>query len=232
MIATLGSHSPSLARDEVCRIVIVDDHPVVRRGLADTIDAEPDLSVCAQAWDRESALEAIARERPALVLLDIGLPGETGLTLLKELREQYGDTAPKVLVVSMYDENMFAERAVKAGAAGYISKHEGIGNLLTAIRSVLSGQIYLSPELTERVLRRAAGKASRERLSDVATLSDRELEVFRLLGSGVPTRQIAEMLKVSRKTIEAHREHIKKKLDLKNANELVVRATAWVLDRQ
>jgi DNA-binding NarL/FixJ family response regulator len=207
-----------------CRVLLVDDHPVVRQGLALFIDRESDLTVCGQANDATSALQVIRNSTPDFVVLDISLEGPDGLELLKILRAEY----PKlpVLVLSMHDELLYAERALRAGANGYIMKQEATDRVLTAIRHILGGDVYLSDRLTKRMLQQFVNGSAPPR-DPLAKLSDRELEVYRLIGTGHGTRQIADELHVSTKTIESYQAHIKEKLALRNARELVQHAVEW-----
>jgi DNA-binding NarL/FixJ family response regulator len=207
-----------------CRVLLVDDHPVVRQGLALFIDRESDLTVCGQANDATSALQVIRNSTPDFVVLDISLEGPDGLELLKILRAEY----PKlpVLVLSMHDELLYAERALRAGANGYIMKQEATDRVLTAIRHILGGDVYLSDRFTKRMLQQFVNGSAPPR-DPLAKLSDRELEVYRLIGTGHGTRQIADELHVSTKTIESYQAHIKEKLALRNARELVQHAVEW-----
>jgi DNA-binding NarL/FixJ family response regulator len=211
---------------EVTSVVVVDDHPIVRRGLVDLINAEADLQVCGEAGTRAEALQVVRAKNPQLVLLDICLPGESGLGLVKELAGDY-----RVLVLSMYEELLYAERALSAGALGYVAKYEPVERLLEGIRSVLQGKLYVSKSVADRLLHRIA-RPGPQPDGDVAALSDRELEVFQMIGKGVATRDIAAALHLSPKTVETHRENIKRKLNLKSGSELVVRATAWMLEHK
>ena len=207
-----------------CKVLLVDDHPIVRQGLALFIDREPDLTVCGQADDASSALKAVRNSIPDFVVLDISLDGPDGLELLKAIRAEY----PKlpVLVLSMHDESLYAERALRAGANGYIMKQEATEKVLTAIRQILGGDVYLSDRLTKRMLQQFAN-GSVSPCDPLSKLSDRELEVYRLIGTGHGTRQIADELHVSAKTIESYQAHIKEKLSLRNARELVQNAVEW-----
>ncbi|MEX0819582.1 MAG: response regulator transcription factor, partial [Pirellulaceae bacterium] len=209
------------------RILIVDDHPIVRRGLAELVNGEPDLRVCGQAAGATEALECVRRERPDVIICDLTLDGVNGLELIKRLRAHDPDI--KVLVSSMHDESIYAERVLKAGGLGYINKQETIDKLVGAIQAVLAGDVFLSERMTERLLRRRVGNHVDFNSSPIETLSDRELEVFRLLGDGQTTKQIAQTLKLSAKTIESHRENIKSKLGLANATELTRHAVEFVL---
>lgn len=204
-----------------CKVFLVDDHPIVRQGLALFIDREPDLMVCGEADDATSALQAIGEATPDFVVLDISLDGPDGLELLKTLRVRYPSLP--VLVLSMHDESLYAERALRAGANGYIMKQEATDRVLTAIRQILGGDVYLSDRLTKRMLHQFVNGSISQR-DPLSKLSDRELEVYRLIGVGHGTRQIADELHVSTKTVESYQAHIKEKLSLRNARELVQHA--------
>jgi DNA-binding NarL/FixJ family response regulator len=207
-----------------CKVFLVDDHPILRQGLALFIDREPDLMVCGEADDATSALQAIRESTPDFVVLDISLDGPDGLELLKTLRVRYPNLP--VLVLSMHDESVYAERALRAGANGYIMKQEATDRVLTAIRHILGGDVYLSDRLTKRMLQQFVNGSISPR-DPLAKLSDRELEVYRLIGAGHGTRQIADELHVSTKTVESYQAHIKEKLALRNARELVQHAVEW-----
>lgn len=210
------------------RILIVDDHPVVRFGLREMIAQEPDMEVCGVAESASEALSALERESFDLVIVDLSLPDRNGLELIKQIETR--QSAPRILVNSMHSEELFAQRALKAGASGYVSKEEDTSKLLTAIRKVLRGGIYLSETMTQHLLQVTAGKDPAQEEAGIDALSDRELEVFGLLGKALTTREIAKRLNLSVKTIETHRENIKAKLGLKNNNELIRRAVEWWLD--
>ena len=209
-----------------CKVFLVDDHPIVRQGLALFIEREPDLMVCGEAEDATSALQAIRDAAPDFVILDISLNGPDGLELLKTLRVRYPNLP--ALVLSMHDESVYAERALRAGASGYIMKQEAADKVITAIRHILGGDVYLSDNLTKRMLQQFVNGSISPR-DPLAKLSDRELEVFRLIGAGHGTRQIADELHVSTKTVESYQAHIKEKLALRNARELVQHAVEWSL---
>ncbi|HXN19871.1 MAG TPA: response regulator transcription factor [Candidatus Binatus sp.] len=204
-----------------CRVFLIDDHPIVRQGLALFIEREADLMVCGQAEGATSALQAIPDLMPDFIVLDISLDGPDGLELLKTLHARYPNLP--VLILSMHDELAYAERALRAGANGYIMKQEATEKVLTAIRQILRGDIYLSERLTKRMLQQFVRGALPPR-DPLAKLSDRELEVYRLIGAGHGTRQIADELHVSTKTVESYQAHIKEKLALRNARELVQHA--------
>ena len=207
-------------------IFIVDDHPIVRQGLALLINREADLAVCGDAEEANSALRRIEELKPDLIVLDISLNGPDGLDLLKNIRVR--DSNLPVLVLSMLDEMLYAERSLSAGANGYIMKQEATERVLVAIRRILAGEIYVSDRMSSRMLHRFVGGTQAER-SPMAGLTDRELEVFRLIGEGHGTRQIAEELCISVKTVESYQAHIKDKLSLKNGRELVQRAIQWTI---
>ncbi len=201
------------------RIVLVDDHPVVRQGLARLINDEPDLCVCAEADSASAALEAIAKHKPDLAIVDISMGGSDGIDLVKDLRVRI--PGMPALVLSMHDESLYAERVLRAGAKGYVMKQEAPEKVMTAIRRVLAGEVYVSEKISGRLLKAMSGTKGPPSESPLDRLSDRELQVFRLIGSGLSVREIAEKLKLSVKTIETHREHIKEKLNLKSSSELL-----------
>jgi DNA-binding NarL/FixJ family response regulator len=211
-----------------CRVLLVDDHPIVRQGLALLIDREPDLSVCGEAECAHSAFHAIATLRPDVVILDISLSGPDGLDVLKEIRTKTAHLP--VLILSMHDESIYAERAMRAGANGYIMKQEATEKVLVAIRRILQGEMYLSDKLTNNMLQQYVRGALPAKTSPLVNLTDRELEVFRLIGEGHGTRQIADELHLSVKTIESYQAHIKEKLALRNARELVQHAIEWTVN--
>ena len=206
-------------------IFIVDDHPIVRQGLALLINREPDLAVCGDAEEAGSALDRIEELKPDLVVLDISLNGPDGLDLLKTIRAR--DPNLPVLILSMMDEVLYAERGLRAGANGYIMKQQATEQVLVAIRRILGGEIYVSERMSNKMLHLFVGGSPAQQSSPVADLTDRELEVFRLIGEGHGTRQIADELHLSIKTVESYQAHIKEKLLLKNGRELVQRAIQW-----
>jgi DNA-binding NarL/FixJ family response regulator len=209
------------------RVIIVDDHPIVRQGLAQMIDREPDLTVCGQAEEARSALLAIATLNPDIVVIDISLNGPSGIEILKTIRQT--DPKLRVLILSMHDEMVYAERALRAGANGYIMKQEATETVLEALRRILGGEVYVSNRVANRMLRQLVGGAPKAKHSAVDDLTDRELEVFRLIGEGHGTRQISDELHLSVKTVETYQSHIKEKMGLKNARELVQYAIQWVI---
>jgi len=211
------------------RIFIVDDHPVFRKGLSLLINEEKDMVVAGEAEDVNEAKRAIERTSPDMVIVDITLKDKSGLELIKFLHDK--DENMPVLVVSMHEESLYAERAIKAGARGYIMKEEMTTNIINAIRHVLSGKIYASHTVISSLIGLPGRKT--EALSDpVTTLSDRELEVFQLIGKGYGRKDIAEILNVSVKTIGSYREYIKRKLNVKNSPDLMKRAIEWNRDSQ
>ncbi|HXW91559.1 MAG TPA: response regulator transcription factor [Terriglobales bacterium] len=207
------------------RVLVVDDHPIVRQGLALLINREPDLLVCGEAEEATGALEALAAAKPDLLIVDISLNGPDGIDLLKQIRTTH-PTLP-VLILSMYDESIYAERALRAGASGYIMKQEATEKVLVALRRILNGEIYVSERISNQILKQYITGSRMVRNSSIGDLSDRELEVFRLIGEGHGTRQIAEELHLSIKTVESYQAHIKEKLSLRNARELMQRAFQW-----
>ncbi|MBE0620232.1 MAG: response regulator transcription factor [Burkholderiales bacterium] len=207
-------------------ILIVDDHPVLRRGLAALIDSSSDLTVCAEAATCAAALAAIREHSPDLVIVDLVLGGADGLELIKEMKAQH----PQIpaLVLSMHDEALYAERALRAGARGYVNKQQLDDTVLVAIGRVLGGETYISDKLKAQFATQFVAGRTLQTDSPLNALSDRELQVFRLIGQCRSTRAIAQALNLSVKTIESHREHIKQKLGLESAAELARRATLWV----
>ena len=209
------------------RILLVDDHPMVRRGIADVLNREKDLEVCGEAADVAEAMRELERTQPDLVLVDLTLKSGHGIELIEKIKAV--DPRVKTLVSSMHDETLFAERVLQAGAMGYLTKQEPPETLLGAIRQVLRGEVYLSPRMTSRLLHRmAVGGSSTE--DPIKSLSNREIEVYEMIGQGLTIQQIAARLHLSPKTIETHREKIKQKLNLKNSTELNRRAVQWVLE--
>jgi DNA-binding NarL/FixJ family response regulator len=194
--------------------------------LAQLIERQPDLMVVGEADSPADALRAVAKTLPDLVLTDLTMPGRSGLEFVKDLRAQHARLA--ILVVSMHDEAIYAERALRAGAKGYIMKEAGGDNLLAAIRQVLKGEIYVSPSMAARVLHDLSSRRPRGSSSPIGKLTDREFEIFRLIGQGKATRDIAEQLHLSTKTVDVHRSHIKEKLELTDATALVRHAVRWL----
>ena len=210
------------------RILIVDDHPLVRTGFSQLIGDCPDLEVCGEAGDMAEALKQIDATSPDLAIIDLSLAGGSGLDLIERIKSRNKDIL--MLVASMHDETLYAERVLAAGARGYINKQEAQDSIIRAIRQVLSGKVYLSQQMTDRLLSGMVDANGEKR--DIDSLSNRELQVFELIGEGVSSSQIAEQLNLSIKTIETHQAHIKKKLGLGSAHELNQRAIRWAMDQQ
>jgi DNA-binding NarL/FixJ family response regulator len=215
-----------VAKKDAMRVLIVDDHPLLRKGVSQLIDQEKDLMVVGEAEDANKAITAIETAKPDIALIDISLSGTSGIELLKNIKARFPKL--KMLVLSMHDESVYAHRALRAGASGYIMKQEGTEKVLLALRKVLQGEVYLSERLGNRMLHTLVNGRTPSSGSPVEDLSDRELEVFSLIGHGYGTRPISEKLHLSIKTIESHRAHIKEKLNLQNASELVHHAIQWV----
>lgn len=206
-------------------MLVVDDHPIVRQGLTLLINQEADLEVCGVAEEMHSGLRAIQSDRPDIVILDISLTGPDGLETLKNIR--INSPHLPVLILSMHDESIYAERALRAGANGYIMKQEATEKVLVALRRILSGEIYVSDRISNNMLQHYVRGANLSEHSSLAELTNRELEVFRLIGDGHGTRQIADVLHLSVKTVESYQAHIKEKLSLRSARELVQHAIQW-----
>jgi DNA-binding NarL/FixJ family response regulator len=211
------------------RIVVVDDHPIMRSGVAMLINNEPGLIVCGEAENAAQAMELIAREKPDLVLADISLPDKNGLELVKDIQALHPGQA--VLVLSMHDEAFYAERVLRAGGRGYLMKQEGGQKLKEAIHHVLAGQIYVSQKMSVRILEMFSGRSTTNAGATVENLTDREFEVFQSIGEGKSTREIADKLHISVKTVEVHRANIKTKLKVGSAAELVHYAVRWAESR-
>jgi len=209
--------------DARIRVLIVDDHPLVRESLKRIIQGEPNLSVCGEAEDREQALEIVRATRPRLAIVDLILKNSHGLELIKDLREQFPEV--QCLVLSMHDEMIHAERVIRAGARGYITKHEVPAKILLAIRKILSGEIYWSEKAAARVASKIAHAAPAT--TNYELLTDREMQVFQLIGSGQSTRQIAATLHIDVSTVETYRARIKEKLSISSGLELVRLAITW-----
>ena len=210
----------------VKRLLLVDDHPIMRHGLAQLIRNEEGLEVCAEAGTARAGLDAVGEFKPDLVVIDLTLPDKNGLELLKDIQAVYPGTL--CLVLSMHDESMYGERALRAGARGYIMKEAAADHLITAARKVLNGGIYVSDSMASRMLEQVTGNRQKASTAAIDTLTDRELEVLELIGQGVATKLIAERLKISARTVEAHRAHIKEKLSIADGAALVRHAVQWV----
>jgi DNA-binding NarL/FixJ family response regulator len=208
------------------RILLVDDHPLTSEGLAGVINREADLEVCGLAGNPAEAMSALARLNPDLMVTDMTMPGRSGIEFLKDVHAMRPELP--ILVLSMHDEMLYAERVLRAGARGYVMKDAGSAKVLEVIRLILSGQSYVSPQMSARLLDAVTGRRPRGSTSPIEKLSDREFEVFRLLGSGKSTKEVAEALHLSPKTVDVHRGRIKNKLGLKDASSLIHHAVRWV----
>ena len=220
---------PSKAKTPAIRILLVDDHPMVRERLAEIINRENDLAVCAEAADRQGAIEAVQTTQPDLAIIDLALKNSSGLELIKDLHARW----PKLLmlVVSMHDELLYAERVLRAGARGYITKQEATRNILLAIRRVLNGNVYLNEKTATTVIARLTSKPQAGDGSIADLLTDRELQVFELTGNGLSTKEIAGQLGIDVKTVETYRVRIKDKLNLQGSSELLQLAIRWTQNR-
>lgn len=208
------------------RVILVDDHPLLRQGLAQLINQQVDLSMCCEAAAAAEALGRIESSKPDLAVVDLSLEGSSGLELIKDLQALHPDLP--VLVLSMHDETLYAERCLRAGARGYVMKQAGGQTVLQAIRRVLSGQVHLSEAMAGKVLESLTGPRPRGATSPIEQLTDREFEIFELLGEGKSSREIARELHLSPKTVDVHRSHIKQKLELKDVTSLIRYAVRWV----
>lgn len=212
----------------VKRLVLIDDHPIMRHGLAQLIRAEEGLDVIGEAGSARDGLEVVGKLKPDLAVIDLTLPDKNGLELVKDIRALH--PATQCIVLSMHDETLYGERSLRAGARGYVMKEEAADHLVTAIRKIISGGLYVSESLNARMLEQVTG-ASRSKATGMDALTDRELEILSLIGSGVPTKNIAAQLSISARTVEAHRAHIKEKLGMTDGASLVRYAVQWVESR-
>lgn len=219
-----AAQAPAAAKK--VQVYVVDDHPLVRQGLGQVINAEADMTVCGESDDAAKALHGITVKNPDLVIVDISLRGNNGLELIKNIKAIRHNIP--VLVFSMHDETVYAQRALRAGARAYVMKQESADKIITAIRRIMNGDIYVSNRVADQVLHQLVSGGGDTSTSPVDRLSDRELEVIQLIGRGLSTREIASTLNLSVKTIESHRAHIKEKLNLRNATELVQFSVQWV----
>jgi DNA-binding NarL/FixJ family response regulator len=208
------------------RVFVVDDHPIVRQGLSQLLSQEADMMVCGEAENARSALDLLPIALPDIVIVDVSLEGPDGIDLLKTIR--LNSPRLPVLILSMHDESLYAERALRAGANGYIMKQEATDRVLVAIRQILKGEVYLSEKMSRKMVQQFIGGSGIANRSAIEDLTNRELEVFGLIGKGHGTRQIADELHISVKTVESYHAHIKEKLSLKNARELMQHAVQWV----
>lgn len=212
----------------VKRLVLIDDHPIMRHGLAQLIRAEEGLDVIGEAGSARDGLEVVGKLKPDLAVIDLTLPDKNGLELVKDIRALHPST--QCIVLSMHDETLYGERSLRAGARGYVMKEEAADHLVTAIHKVIGGGLYVSESLNARMLEQVTG-ASRSKATGMDALTDRELEILSLIGSGVPTKNIAAQLSISARTVEAHRAHIKEKLGMTDGASLVRYAVQWVESR-
>ena len=224
--ASIASEHVPPARNLKKRVVLVDDHPMMRQGLAQLINQQKDLAVCCESGGAAEAMKLIDSSKPDLAIVDVSLEGSSGLELIKDLQALHPEVP--VLVMSMHDELLYAERLLRAGARGYVMKQAGGETVLAAIRRVLSGQVYLSEKMSAKLLDSLTGRRPRGSSSPIEKLSDREFEIFELLGQGKSTREIAIQLHLSPKTVDVHRGHIKQKLELKDSTSLIRHAVRWV----
>ena len=208
------------------KVILVDDHPMVRQGIRMLLARAPDLTVCGEADSASEALKVIEQTSPDLAVVDLTLKESSGLELIKDIRVRYPNLL--VLVLSMRDEGFYAERVLRAGARGYVTKEEGPRRVMEGMRKVLSGGIYISEKMASKVMSKIVAGADKATVSPIDALTDRELEVFELIGQGLPTREVARKLHISPKTVDSHREHIKEKLALDSATELLKHAIQWV----
>ena len=212
------------------RIYIVDDHPLVRQGLSQIINNEADMEICGEAEDAPQAMKGVGPANPDVIIVDISLRGNNGLELIKNLKAIHENI--RILVFSMHDESIYAQRALRAGAKAFVMKKESPTKVVEAIRRIITGEIYVSPSVADQVLHQIVnGPNNATSTSPIDRLTDRELEVVQLIGRGLSSREVAESLNLSVKTIESHRAHVKEKLSLRNATELVQFSVQWV-DRQ
>ena len=225
MSARINSTTNAATRPHKPRILIVDDHAIVREGFAEVINAHADMEVCGEAGSAPEAIAAAERLKPDMVIVDLSLQGGSGLDLIKSLKVM--QPMLPILVLSMHDENLYAERALRAGAMGYVMKRQDSATLMQAIHDVLHGHVFLSKPMRERMLQKAVGGGPAMKESSTAQLTDREIEVLQLIGEGRTTRQIAQKLHLSISTVETHRAHLKDKLNISNGSELIRTAVEW-----
>jgi DNA-binding NarL/FixJ family response regulator len=207
------------------RVLIVEDHEIMRQGLSTLVEQEEDLCVCGEAEDASAALEAAEQLEPDVIVLDLSLRDSNGLDLIKDLRLRKPDLP--IIVLTMHDESFYAERALRSGARGYVTKSEASSRIIEGIREVLSGGVYVSEKMASRMVRKMVTGGSMGQGYPIDTLTDREFEIFEMIGRGLPVREIAKRLHLSVRTVEAHRDHMRKKLNLESANDLLRYATQW-----
>ena len=229
-VARASKKNPRCDPPEAKRIVIVDDHPLFRKGLQEMIHSDGTFAVCGEAGNAAEAMQIIRKLAPDMAIVDLSLPGANGIELIKNIRAEFPRLP--ILVLSMHDESLYAVRALRAGADGYVMKHEAMANVIQAIREVFDGRPYLSPAMAAQVITQFAHRQAEGEADAVERLSDRELEILELIGKGKEVRQIAKLLHLSPKTVETHRAHIKDKLDLKNSREVARFALQWLNARR
>ena len=222
------ARAANLTGPKIKKVLIVDDHPLIREGLASRVSSQPDLEVCGEAASANEALERVKATNPDLAIIDIQLVESSGIELIREIKDRFPSV--KMLVISAYDDSLYAERALRAGALGYLNKRLCQKNILEAVRAVLDGRRYVSEEMTQRLVSLAVSGGDPTFSDPVQSLSDRELEVFQMIGQGLKSSAIANRLFLSVHTIDSHREKIRHKLGLRNGNELMQRAVQWVLN--
>jgi DNA-binding NarL/FixJ family response regulator len=218
--------NPKCDVSDAKRIVIVDDHPLFRKGLEQLIHSDGSFAVCGEASNASEAMDVIRKLDLDLAIVDLSLPGANGIELIKNIRAEFPKLS--ILVLSMHDESLYALRALRAGAEGYVMKHEAMANVIHAIHEVFSGRPYLSPAMAAQVITKFAHRQAEGETDAIERLSDRELEILELIGKGKDIREIAKRLHLSPKTVETHRSHIKDKLDLKNSREVARFALHWI----
>ena len=228
MNSTYKSQNSTISRKS--RVLVVDDHPIVRQGLALLINQEADMLVCGEAEEAMGAMHVMASSKPDILIVDISLNGPDGIDLLKNIRNVY--PAMPVLILSMHDESVYAERALRAGANGYIMKQEASEKVLLAVRRILNHEVYVSDRVSGKMLQQYVGKTGGVSHSPIEDLTDRELEVYRMIGEGHGTREIAEKLHLSVKTVETYQAHIKEKMSFRSARQLVQHAIQWVISEK
>jgi DNA-binding NarL/FixJ family response regulator len=229
VVRSTNDNNPPCDPPEAKRIVIIDDHPLFRKGLEQLIHSDGAFAVCGEAGNAAEAMEVIRKLNPDMAIVDLSLPGANGIELIKNIRAEF----PKlpILVLSMHDESLYALRALRAGADGYVMKHEAMANVVEAIHELFNGRPFLSPAMAAQVITKFAHRQAEDEVDAVERLSDRELEILELIGKGNEVRQIAKLLHLSPKTVETHRAHIKDKLDLKNSREVARFALQWLQAR-
>ena len=223
----LADYEQDSARTSKHKVLIVDDHPIIRQGLSQLINLESELTVCAEASDIPSALQAVNDAHPDIAVIDISLGDSSGVRLIETLSSQYPDLL--MLALSMHDESLYAERCLRAGAKGYIMKKEPPEQVIAALKKILGGDIYVSSDLSMKLLQNFVSKKGKESSSPIESLSNRELEVFQLIGRGFTTRKIADHLNLSIKTIETYIDHIKKKMNYEDSRSLILHAVQWCM---